>query len=434
MTAPVFALVDVNNFYASCEQLFEPRLRGRPVVVLSNNDGCVVARSKEAKLLGVPMGAPWHHLKALAQQHSIVAVSSNYALYADMSNRVVEVLSGFCSDLEVYSIDESFLNLGGYQKMNRENLAGYGQAIRQRVAQWVGLPVCVGMAETKTLAKLANHLAKKNTCFEGVCNFAALSVAERESWMSKTEVGEVWGVGRRISKKLEEIGIKTVSDLREADLELVRRSFSVVMQRTVQELRGISCLHLAQVVPDKQQIMSSRSFGRPVYSLQELSEAVSSYVCRAAEKLRSQRSVAGGLLVSIRTNPFKESVEQYSRSLVISLPEPTADSRALCDAALRMLKAIYRPGIEYKKAAVMLSQLQPEGVRQQSLFDMSTGDIDRERAGRLMKALDDVNSRYGRGTVTIGSSGLHAAWMMQRQRVMPQYTTSWSGVPVALAN
>ena len=284
----MFALVDVNNFYASCEQLWEPKLRNRPVVVLSNNDGCVVARSKEAKAIGVPMGAPWFKLSDLARQHRIIALSSNYELYADMSNRVVEVLRDFTPDLEVYSIDESFLSLEGLQVLSRGDLVTYGQQIRQRIAQWVGLPVCVGIGATKTLAKFANHLAKKNACFQGVCDFTVLSQAEQERWMTGNEVGEVWGAGRRISKRLESMGIRTVLDLKRAEPEHIRRAFNVVLQKTVEELNGTSCLPLELMAPAKQQIMSSRSFGQPVYDLEELEEAVSTYICRAAEKLRAQ--------------------------------------------------------------------------------------------------------------------------------------------------
>lgn len=357
----MFALVDVNNFYASCEQLWEPKLRNRPVVVLSNNDGCVVARSKEAKALGVPMGAPWFKLREQAKRHRIIALSSNYELYASMSNRVVDVLRDFTPELEVYSIDESFLSLEGMSGISQGDLVAYGQQIRQRIAQWVGLPVCVGIGPTKTLAKFANHLAKKNASFQGVCDITVLRQAEQDQWMSGNEVGEVWGVGRRISKRLGDMGIQTVLDLKRADPEHIRRAFNVVLQKTVEELNGTSCLSLELMAPAKQQIMSSRSFGQPVYDLEELEEAVATYISRAAEKLRAQQSVAGAVTVAIMTNRFKAHEPQYHRSLVVPLPEPTADSRALAAYAIRALKHIYRPGFEYKKAAVMLSELQPAG-------------------------------------------------------------------------
>lgn len=430
----MFALVDVNNFYASCEQLWEPKLRNRPVVVLSNNDGCVVARSKEAKAIGVPMGAPWFKLSDLARQHRIIALSSNYELYADMSNRVVEVLRDFTPDLEVYSIDESFLSLEGLQVLSRGDLVTYGQQIRQRIAQWVGLPVCVGIGATKTLAKFANHLAKKNACFQGVCDFTVLTQADQERWMAGNEVGEVWGVGRRISKRLSIMGINTVLDLKRSEPEHIRRAFNVVLQKTVEELNGTSCLPLELMAPAKQQIMSSRSFGQPVYDLEELEEAVSTYICRAAEKLRAQQSVAGAITVAIMTNRFKEHVPQYSRSIVVPLPEPTADSRVLADYGLVALRHIYRPGFEYKKAAVMLSELQPAGQRQASLWDDAAAEVCRERSRKLMGVLDAVNGRFGRGALQLASLGSMPVWTMKRGRVSPRYTTRWEDVPKVAAH
>lgn len=288
---PVFALVDCNNFYASCEKLFDPRLKTRPVVVLSNNDGCVVARSAEVKALGIPMGVPWFQLQAQARKHGIVACSSNYALYADMSNRVVEVLSSFSPKIEVYSIDESFLDFTGFE---RQGYTSYGAEIRQRVADWLGLAVCVGIGTSKTLAKLANHCAKKSHAgADGVCDFTVMSEPALVQLFARIVVGEVWGVGRQITARLEAMGIKTVLQLRDANPETIRSRFSVVLERTVRELRGISCLDLQEVDPDKQQIMSSRSFGAVIYELADLEEAVASYIAKAAEKLRAQDSLAG---------------------------------------------------------------------------------------------------------------------------------------------
>lgn len=429
----MFALVDVNNFYASCEQLWEPKLRNRPVVVLSNNDGCVVARSKEAKAIGVPMGAPWFKLREQAKRHRIIALSSNYELYASMSNRVVDVLRDFTPELEVYSI-ESFLSLEGMSGISQGDLEAYGQQIRQRIAQWVGLPVCVGIGPTKTLAKFANHLAKRNASFQGVCNISVLSQSERDRWMESNEVGEVWGVGRRISKRLDTMGINTVLDLKRSDPEHIRRAFSVVLQKTVEELNGTSCLPLELMAPAKQQIMSSRSFGQPVYDLDELKEAVATYISRAAEKLRAQQSVAGAVTVGIMTNRFKEHAPQYHRSLVVPLPEPTADSRVLAAYAIRALKHMYRPGFEYKKAAVILSELQPEGQRQACLWDDVADEASRERSRKLMGVLDEVNARFGRGAVQLGALGTKPVWTMKRGRVSPRYTTRWEDVPKVAAH
>lgn len=310
----MFALVDCNNFYASCEKLFDPKLAGRPLVVLSNNDGCVVARSAQAKALGVPMGVPWFKIQALAREHGIVARSSNYALYADMSNRVVEILSGFTPCMEVYSIDESFLDFRGFADRTT-----HGQFIRQRIAHWLGLPVCVGIAPTKTLAKLANHIAKKDPRFEGVCDLAQMAPEVRAAHFAAIDVGEVWGVGRRIAEQLAGMNIRTVADLANTNPQAIRRRFSVVLERTVRELNGTGCLDLEEMAPPKQQIMASRSFGQSVEDLPTLKEAVAAYTSRAAEKLRQQACVAGALTVMIRTNPFKPEAPQYQRTVTVPL-------------------------------------------------------------------------------------------------------------------
>ena len=423
---PVFALVDCNNFYASCEKLFEPKLANRPVVVLSNNDGCVVARSAEVKALGIPMGVPWFKIQKEAKQYGIVAFSSNYALYADMSNRVVEVLRQFAPQLEVYSIDESFLDLTGFNR----DLVEYGQEIRQRIQQWLGLAVCVGIAPTKTLAKLANHCAKKGLAgAAGVCDFTTMRQAELAQLFGRIEVGEVWGVGRKIEARLAALGITTVQQLRDADPDMIRAKFSVVLERTVQELRGVSCLALEEVAPDKQQIICSRSFGQYIEDRDQLAEVVASYVARAAEKLRAQDSLAGALLVFIQTNPFNPKEPQYQRSMTLPLPEATADTRILVSWALKVLRRIYRPGFAYQKAGVMLSELRPRSMAQASLF---VGP-ETVRGKRLMSALDDINKRWGRGTLRTAAEGIEKPWQMKRQRLSPSYTTDWEGLPVVVA-
>ena len=428
----VFALVDCNNFYASCEKLFDPKLKDRPVVVLSNNDGCVVARSAEVKALGIPMGVPWFQIQAEARRYGIVAFSSNYALYADMSNRVVEVLSDFSPNLEVYSIDESFLDLSG-MSLRTESLAAYGVEIRQRVADWLGLAVCVGIAPTKTLAKLANHCAKKGLAgADGVCDFTTLNPGALSHLFARIEVGEVWGVGRQIKAQLAAMGIQTVRQLRDADAETIRARFSVVLERTVCELRGESCLDLQEVVPDKQQIMSSRSFGTLVYERADLEEAVASYIAKAAEKLRAQDSLAGGVQVYIRTNVFKPEVPQYQKGVTVPLPEATADTRVLTQWAIRILRRIYRPGFGYHKAGVMLLDLVPAAKRQLALFDSQGGAGD-ARSGKLMAVLDDINQRYGRQSLRLAAEGVERSWQMRRGNLSPGYTTSWDGLPVARA-
>ena len=425
--APIFALVDVNNFYVSCERVFQPQLEHVPMVVLSNNDGCAVARSAEVKALGVKMGTPWFKMKALAKEHGILALSSNYTLYGDMSNRATAVLRDFSPDIEVYSVDESFLRVEAVAHLYG-GVTAMGQQIRQRVKQWTGLPVCVGCGPTKTLAKIANHLAKKNPEFEGVCDLHAIPRPERLQWMSQLEVGEVWGVGKRIAKRLNAMGVETVLDLRNISIKEIRAQFGVVMERTCNELRGISCLELEDVAPAKQQIMSSRSFGSPVTTLAELREAVASYVSRAAEKLRAQQSVSAAIHVFIQTNRFKESDLQYSEGLLVPLPDPTDDTRLLASAATLGLSLIFKPGYQYKKAGIMLTLISDKAKRQQTLFD---DPLQRAQSAKLMAAMDAINAQFGRGTVTTGANGTEKRWAMRSKNRSPRFTTQWDELPIA---
>jgi len=422
---PQFVLVDVNNFYVSCERVFRPSLETIPMVVLSNNDGCAVARSNEVKALGVKMGTPWFKMKRLAEAHGIEAYSSNYVLYGDMSHRVVSILRDFSPDIEVYSIDESFLRVESVAHLYG-GISAMGRSIRERVRQWTGLPVCVGAGPTKTLAKLANHIAKKNPLFQGICDLNSLSRLERRQLMSRIEVGEVWGVGRRISKRLEAMGIRTVLDLRNADPKEIRAQFGVVMERTCQELRGTSCLALEHLTPPRQQIMSSRSFGRPVEDRDELSEAVATYVGRACEKLRQQGSVAGAVQVYLETNAFKEGEPQYHPGIVVPLPEPSDDTLRLTRAALSGLAHIYQSGYRYKKAGIMLMMVTDKSLRQGSLFD----DVEKEvRSERLMSVMDAVNRQYGSNTLRSAASGLNQPWAMRAENRSPRYTTRWDELP-----
>ena len=425
-SAPQFALVDVNNFYVSCERVFKPSLENTPVVVLSNNDGCAVARSNEVKSLGVKMGMPWFKMKDLARQHGIQAYSSNYALYGDMSNRVTSILRDYSPDLEVYSIDESFLRIETVAHLYGGAIP-MGQQMRHRIKQWTGLPVCVGVGPTKTLAKFANHLAKKNDVFNGVCDLHAMTRPERLEWMWGVEVGEVWGVGSRIRKRLAGMGIDTVLDLRNASPKQMRAQFGVVMERTCNELRGISCLELEDVMPPKQQIMSSRSFGAPVETIEELRESVASYLASAAEKLRRQNSVAGAVYVFVLTNRFKEDEPQYNAGITVPMGDATDDTLVLTSAALRGLAAIFRPGFRYKKAGVMLTLLSDKGARQATLFD---DPVAREKSEKLMEAMDAINREFGRGTLRSGASGIVQRWAMRAENRSPRYTTRWDELPV----
>lgn len=424
--SPVFVLVDVNNFYVSCERVFNPKLEGVPMVVLSNNDGCAVARSAEAKALGVKMGEPWHKLKDLAKQHGILAYSSNYTLYGDMSQRAVEVLSTFTPNLEVYSVDESFLQIESVLKLYSSATA-MGQQIRERMRQWLGLPVCVGIGPTKTLAKLANHMAKKMSQFNGVCDLHAITRPERVKLMSEIDVGEVWGVGRRVAVRLNEMGIYSVLELRNAKPAEIRKHFNVVLERTCQELRGVPCLELEDIAPDKQQIMSSKSFGQPVTEVAHLCEAISAYVERAAQKLRAQQSLAGGLYVFLRTNPFDPKAAHYSANHHVSFGVPTDDTRLISDLAVQVIRHLYKPGFVYKKAGVMLTGLTEKASYQQDLFADTAGQ---EKSSKLMKALDEINGRFGRDSLICASSGFDRRWLMKSSNRSPKYTTAWNEIPL----
>lgn len=422
MGARRYALVDVNNFYASCEAIFDPKLSGKPVVVLSNNDGCVVARSAEAKALGIKMTQPWHFIRREVEKQGVIACSSNYALYQDLSNRIVQILRDMAPGLEVYSIDESFLDLSGIQ-----HLIPHGHAIRARVKQWTGLTVCVGVGCTKTRAKLANHIAKKHPEHGGVFDLESLSRQQQDDWLQRIPVDEVWGIGRRMAPKLQQIGIHTVQDLRDADPQGMRHRYSVVLARTVEELRGVSCLALDEVQPDRQQILCSRSFGRDIESFEELREAVLTYVSRAAEKLRGQHSEAGALQVFIRTNPFKPDVPQYANSTTVRLSRATADTRLLAKTAVHLLRKLYRSGYRYQKAGVMLSELRPKTNHQGSLFETQDDLMD---TASLNQTLDTINQRFGRGAIALAGAGIQRGWTMRQARVSPQYTTRWEDIPV----
>lgn len=418
-----YALVDVNNFYATCEAVFNPRLAGKPLVVLSNNDGCVVARSAEAKARGVKMGEPWHLLKARPEGKGIIACSSNYALYSDMSSRVMRILRDMAPAIDVYSIDEAFLDLTGVHEV-----ATLAKDIRARIRQWTGLTVCVGTGSTKTRAKLSNHVAKKRPEHGGTFDLEALSAGEQRELLEGIEVGEVWGIGRKIDARLGSMGIRTVEHLRGAPPRLIRSEFGVVVERVVSELNGVSCLPLELVAPAKQQIVSSRSFGRTVRTLEELSQAVLSYAARAAEKLRAQQSTTRMLQVFIQTNPFKAGVPQYMPSIAMSFSDSTDDTLLIGNAALAGLRRIYQPGYEYKKAGIQLAEIAPKQIRQTSFFDDAP---DLERRSRLNATMDQLNARFGRGTVLVAGAGTEHRWAMQRQSLSPPYTTDWGSLPEA---
>ena len=407
------ALIDVNNFYVSCERIFNPKLENKPVVVLSNNDGCAISRSNEAKKVGIKMGEPWFKLRKLAKQYNVVAQSSNYTLYADMSSRVMTILSQFSPDQEVYSIDECFLDLTSFK---HQDLIKFGQKIKQTIKQWIGLPVCIGMGSTKTLAKLANHIAKKHSVFHGVCNLNLMDQETADTWLSQINVKEVWGIGRQLAPKLNALGIQSVLDLKNADPTRMRQFFSVVVEKTIRELRGIVCIELEDMNEPKKEIMCSRSFGQRITELYELEEAVSSYVTRAAEKLRAQQSITAAVYVYIRTSPY-DTKKQYVNEVNIPLFKPSDNTLQLNNAALLGLKYLYKKGYQYQKAGIMLCQLSSKHILQESLFSDTSPN-------NQMKVMDAINHRW-KNKLKLGSAGINQKWKMKSGNKSKNYTTHW---------
>ncbi|HBQ5962927.1 TPA: Y-family DNA polymerase [Klebsiella pneumoniae] len=417
----MFALCDVNSFYASCETVFRPDLKGRPVVVLSNNDGCVIARSPEAKPF-VKMGEPYFKQKDMFRRHGIIAFSSNYELYADMSNRVMTTLEELSPRCEIYSIDEAFCDLTGVR--NCRDLTDFGREIRETVLRRTHLKVGVGIAQTKTLAKLANHAAKQWQLQTG--GVVDLSNLERQrKLMALLPVDEVWGVGRRISKKLEAMGIKTVLQLADTDIRFIRKHFNVVLERTVRELRGEPCLGLEEFAPVKQEIVCSRSFGGRITEYHEMRQAICSYASRAAEKLRGEHQYCRFISAFVKTSPFALNEPYYGNSASVKLLTPTQDSRDIITAATKCLDAIWRDGHRYQKAGVMLGDFYSQGVAQLNLFD---DNAPRKNSEKLMEVLDHLNAKGGRGTLYFAGQGIQTVWQMKREMLSPRYTTRFSDI------
>jgi DNA polymerase V len=427
----VFALVDCNNFYASCERVFDPSLEKRPIVVLSNNDGCVIARSNEAKALGIPMGAPFHEFKRLADHDKVEVFSSNYPLYGDMSARVMRTLAEYTPDVEIYSIDEAFIDLGN---LSGKRPADVARELTRRVRRDTGIPVSVGLGPTKVLAKAANRIAKRNPETGGVLDLDALG-PHRDAHLAQIDVKDVWGIGRRWSKVLHEDGIHSALDLREADPHVVRRRFNVVVERIVHELRGFSCLSLEQAAPPKQRIMTSRSFGERITKFEDMREAISAFTARTATKLREQKSRAAALMVFIQTSPFNEKEPFYQNGATRRVAPPARDSGELIAVAQSALESIWKDGYRYMKAGVMLLDLTPEDVIQERLFDADTvkDGVDDER-GKLLGVLDGLNDKMGRGTLHYAAEGDGKAWKMRQDHRSPGYTTRWAELPVAHAD
>jgi len=417
----MYALVDCNNFFVSCERVFDSRLERLPVIVLSNNDGCAIARSNEAKALGIKMGANYFEIEQLVRRHNVQVFSTNFVLYADMSLRVKGLLSKFCPDIEDYSIDESFLDFKGFEA--HFNIKEYCYKIAETIKQGTGIPVSIGVAPTKTLAKVANKFAKKYQGYKSVCMID--SEEKRIKALQKFEIGDVWGIGRRHTKRLTEMGIKTAYDFTCLQQAWVRKNMTVTGERTWRELHGEPCIRMETFQPDKQTIMVSRSFGKMIDDIATLSEAVANYTAMVAAKLRGQKSCAASLLVFIDTNPFREDLPQYSRHIVMNLPVASNSSAELIRYALEGLRTIFKDGFKYKKAGVMAMNIYSQNAVQHNLFDK----IDRLADKRLMQVLDSVNNKYGRNTLKFAVMGDGQAWKIKQERLSPCYTTRMSDFP-----
>lgn len=406
----MIGLMDCNNFYASCERVFNPSLNGRPVIVLSNNDGCVIARSNEAKALGIKMGVPAYQIKEAIHQHDIAVFSSNYTLYGDMSSRVMSILTSLAPEIEVYSIDEAFINLDGIN-----DLQSLGADIVYKVCRGSGIPVSLGIAPTKTLAKVANKFAKKYPAYNRVCIIDKEN--KRIRALELTDIGDVWGIGRRQAAKLEREGIKTAYDFSRLPGSWVRRNMTVVGERTWKELRGVSCMDMESAPPAKKQICTSRSFGKMVEDIDTMAEAIATHAATCAKKLRQQKSYAVALMVFIHTNNFREDLPQYWRNTVIHLPVPTSDTQEIVHYALARLNAIYMKGYQYKKVGVIITEIASEGV-QQNLFDI----VDRDKRERLMQALDKINGDC-HNYVKLAVQGNGREWKLKQEQLSRRYTT-----------
>jgi len=419
----LFALVDCNNFYASCERLFNPQLIGRPVVVLSNNDGCIIARSNEAKALGISMGTPYFKCEERLKAQGVEVFSSNYALYGDISSRVMSLLRRLEPEVEVYSIDEAFLHLSA---IAGTTLTDYGRELRQTLRRWTGIPVSIGIGSTKTLAKVAGHLAKKNEALQGVFD---ITTADVDAILSRVAVAEVWGIGRRLAQRLALCGVTTALDLKNCGDGWLRKNLSITGLRTVMELRGVSCLGLESCPVSRKSIASSKSFGYQVDSLAELNEALATYIEQAAVRLRDQNLLANSLEISLTTNRFSKTAAHYCGRKVITLSEATASTTVLIRHGLPALAGLYKPGLRYQKAGVVLFGLVPESFYQANLFRP------RDHKGHaLMVAVDSINGKWGRHTIQHAAAGFAKPWKNRQQQKSPAYTTSWQELPVVKAS
>ena len=408
------ALIDCNSFYASCERVFNPKLLGKPIVVLSNNDGCIITRSTEAKALGIKMGDPYFKVKNVIKKNNVKVFSSNYALYGDMSQRAMEILLGFSPDVEIYSIDEAFLSLKGFKNYE---LLTYCKHIRKTIKQWTGIPVSIGVGSTKTLSKIANHLAKKNNAYEGVC---ILKKKEKiNEALQETEIEDVWGIGRSLSKFLKKYNVCNAKQFALSDRGWVRKNMGVVGERIQLELHGVSCLGVELLPSPQKSCCVSRSFSRPIEKIEELKESIANYGSRVAEKIREEDLIAQSMSVFVLTNHFNKKEKQYSNSIKLQLEYPTSDSKLIVKRAVEGIQRIYKQGYRYKKAGIILYELHDSSSVRGLL------DYDKPRSDSLMKSLDEINYRYGSSTLRLAAEGIKKGWQMRREKVSPCYTTSF---------
>ena len=417
---------DVNSAYANMERVFNPKLRDKPVCILSNNDGCIVALTKDAKALGIKRGTPYFKVRGLCEKHGVAVLSSNYELYDAMSSRFHKIVAGFGPVHEAYSIDEAFLDLTGVET---ESFTELGRALKARLWKWIGLPVCVGIAPTKTLAKLCDHFAKTYPVYGGVVNWFDLSPERRKKALSITPIGEVWGIGRKTEEKLLREGIENVWQFSQADVFTLRRRYGVVLERTLREIQGVSCLPVESVPKPKEQILRSRSFSHATNDRSVLLSSVSTHMTEVARQLRREKAEAKKAGVFFLTSPFKENEPWHAAEPVTELTLPTSDTMRLVEVACRLVEAHWRPGFRYCKAGAFVTDLIPEGSCSVtgSLFDLPDEERDATRR-RLMECLDDLTRRFGKGAWQIGSSGLADGWQMKRDRLTPAYLTRWADI------
>lgn len=417
---------DVNSAYANMERVFNPKLRDKPVCILSNNDGCIVALTKDAKALGIKRGTPYFKVRDLCEKHGVAVLSSNYELYDAMSSRFHKIVAGFGPVHEAYSIDEAFLDLTGVET---ESFTALGRALKARLWKWIGLPVCVGIAPTKTLAKLCDHFAKTYPVYGGVVNWFDLSPERRKKALSITPIGEVWGIGRKTEEKLLREGIENVWQFSQADVFTLRRRYGVVLERTLREIQGVSCLPVESVPKPKEQILRSRSFSHATNDRSVLLSSVSTHMTEVARQLRREKAEAKKAGVFFLTSPFKENEPWHAAEPVTELTLPTSDTMRLVEVACRLVEAHWRPGFRYCKAGAFVTDLIPEGSCSVtgSLFDLPDEERDATRR-RLMECLDDLTRRFGKGAWKIGSSGLADGWQMKRDRLTPAYLTRWADI------